>query len=97
MSVSLFFYVLYAGSHEGCGCGFIKEGEVGEQLEMVQSNYKQLASYLQKLRTSGYNIEIFVCWEGGQGAEPELRQRINVETLVMEGFEFQEKTYYEIE
>lgn len=88
--------VVYAGSHQGCGCGFFKDGETGEDLMLVQANYDSLVRYLSELITDGANIEIFSCWEGDQGSEPETKQRLSLATLGSESFEFEEKAYYEI-
>ncbi len=88
--------IVYAGSHEGCGCGFFKEGEVGEELTQVQENYNSLVSYLSGLVKASVSIEIYSCWEGDQGAEPEYRQKLSLAALGAEDFEFKEKAYYEI-
>ncbi|MES9844930.1 MAG: hypothetical protein ABW131_09820 [Candidatus Sedimenticola sp. 6PFRAG5] len=89
-------YVVYAGSHEGCGCGFFKDGEIGEELKLVQSNYDSLANYLKALKLGGSKLEIYVCWEGDQDEEPEHKQIISLKELVSAPFEFKEKSYYEI-
>ena len=88
--------VVYAGSHQGCGCGFFKDGETGEDLMLVQANYDSLVRYLNEQINDGANIEIFSCWEGDQGSEPETKQRLSLATLGSESFEFEEKAYYEI-
>jgi len=88
--------VVYAGSHEGCGCGFFKEGEEGEKLKIRQANYEELAYYLSSLKFSGAKLELFSCWEGDQAETPEFRERISLATLVSPEFQFKEKAYYEI-
>ena len=88
--------VVYAGSHQRCGCGFFKEGEGGEELAAIQTNYGSLVYYLNELMSSGASIEIFSCWEGDQGSEPETKERLSLATLGSDGFEFKEKAYYEI-
>ena len=89
-------YVVYAGSHEGCGCGFFKEGEKGEELKVVQANYDSLAYCLSSLKFGGSKLEIFSCWEGDQGLEAEHRHIITLEELASPSFEFKEKAYYKI-
>jgi len=88
--------VVYAGSHQGCGCGFFKEGASGEELLLVQANYDSFVRYLGELMSDGANIEIFCCWEGDQGSEPEFKERLSLAALGSESFEFKEKAYYEI-
>lgn len=88
--------VVYAGSHEGCGCGFFKEGEEGKELEMRQANYEELAYYLSSLRFSGAKLEIYSCWAGDQAKQPEFRERITLASLVSPEFQFKERAYYEI-
>jgi len=89
-------YVYYAGSHEGCGCGFIKDGEVGEELTQVEENYKRLSAYLKDAKESGAELQIFSCWEGDQTQEPEHREEINETTLNEKQFEFKEKALYQV-
>ena len=57
-------HVYYVGSHEGCGCGFIKEGEEGLELEIRQANYIALAGLIREAMARGASIELFACWEG---------------------------------
>lgn len=89
-------YIYYAGSHEGCGCGFFKDGEVGEELALVEVNYKDFSAYLKKAKELGASIQIFSCWEGDQTSEPEYKEEISEESLNEEQFEFKEKVLYQI-
>ena len=59
-------FVYYAGSHEGCGCGFSKEGEIGPDLERCQKNYIALGQTLREALSRGAKVELFTCWEGEQ-------------------------------
>jgi len=89
-------YIYYAGSHEGCGCGFFKDGEVGEELAQVEENYNNLSSYIKKAKESGAKLQIFSCWEGDQADEPEHSEEITEQNLIEKQFEFKEKTLYKI-
>ncbi|QKE63533.1 hypothetical protein HNE05_09235 [Aquipseudomonas campi] len=89
-------YIVYAGSHEGCGCGFVKDGETGDDLALVQTNYDALVLYLSEQMATGAKIEIFSCWEGEQGAAPETKEKITLDKLGTKEFEFQIKAYYEV-
>lgn len=91
-----FPYVYNAGSHLGCGCGFIKESKDEEELAQVIDNYFQLSAYLQKARETGANNQIFSCWDGDQAAKPEHREEINLQHLIEADFKFKEKVLYEI-
>ena len=88
--------VVYIGSHEGCGCGFFKEGEIGEELKQIQANYDALAYYLTSQQFKGAQFEMFSCWEGDQGTVPEFNEKLSLKELVSLEFEFKEKAYYEI-
>lgn len=89
-------HIYYAGSHEGCGCGFFKDGEVGEELSQAEENYNKLSYYLKKAKESGAKLQIFSCWEGDQTAKPEYREEINEGILNEKQFEFKEKALYEV-
>ncbi len=89
-------YVYYAGSHEGCGCGFIKDGESGEELAQIEENYKRLSAYIKDAKESGALLQLFSCWEGNQTQEPEYREEIDENTLNESLFEFKEKALYRV-
>ena len=89
-------YIYYAGSHEGCGCGFFKDGEVGDELAKVEENYTNFSEFIKNAKKSGAKLQIFSCWEGDQTAEPEFREEINEANLNEKQFEFKEKALYQI-
>ena len=95
-------YVAYAGSNQGCGCGFIKPVDIPEEflepkeLEESQSNYDALANYIARLNEFGASCEIYVCWEGEQAHPLEFKSRITTEKLASKDFVFEQKTYYEL-
>ena len=64
-------HVYYAGSHEGCGCGFSKDGEAGEDLARCQQNYAALARVAREAMANGATLQVFTCWEGDQDVAPE--------------------------
>ena len=88
--------VAYAGSNEGCGCGFIKEGEEGEELEIVEENYRNLANYVRALQANGSRIELFSCWAGNETSKPDFNETVSVSDLIAGEFEFKEKALYRI-
>ena len=95
-------HVAYAGSSQGCGCGFRKPVDMPEELlapgesEESQANYDALASYIENMQKSGASCEIYVCWEGDQGQPSEFRSRITTEELASREFVLAEKTLYEL-
>jgi hypothetical protein len=82
--------VYYAGSHEGCGCGFSKDGRDSQELEQCQQNYRSLAGVLSSAVRGGARVQLFTCWEGKQTADPETTGIIAVEQLVEPEFELQQ-------
>ncbi|MBL8696047.1 MAG: hypothetical protein JNJ88_18270 [Planctomycetes bacterium] len=85
-------HVYYAGSHEGCGCGFAKDGKDGDELEQCQQNYRALAAILSPAVSGGAQVQIFTCWEGEQTKEARTAEAVTVTQLVVPGFEFQQRT-----
>jgi hypothetical protein len=88
--------VRYAGSNEGCGCGFLKDGVVGDELIQTQQNYTDLGQYITPLLENGGVVELFACWEGDQPSPKESSEEIDVQDLVGEDFEFREKYFYQV-
>ena len=88
--------VYYAGSNEGCGCGFLKDGVVGEELERTKTNYLRLAEIVRSAQEKGIQVQIFSCWEGDQSAIPESRKQISLENLLADDFVFEEKAFYDV-
>jgi hypothetical protein len=86
----LYSRVYYAGSHEGCGCGFLKDGADGQELERRQENYRSLADVLSAATGTGAQLQLFTCWEGDQTKSPRTTGLISLEELIEPGFELQE-------
>lgn len=89
-------YVYNVGTHQGCGCGFLKEFKEEEDLALANENYLQLSTYLKKAQETGANLHIYSCWDGDQEAKPELREEINLKRMTEVNFEFKEKALYGI-
>src|SRR5829696_3612944 len=59
-------YVYYAGSHEGCGCGF-SYGWWNDDAELNARNretVRQLGAYLDAATRAAGPIELYACWSG---------------------------------
>ena len=69
-------HVVYAGSYEGCGCGFHKadlDELFPEEAAQARASLTRLAEYLSKALATGAAVELFSCWEGEQGNPPVRR------------------------
>ena len=88
-------HVYYAGSHEGCGCGFQYgeyEGyEEEADLPEKQTSRRRLAEYLAVALRHQPEVELFVCWDGDQATEPAHRSRIRPAELLQGRTYFQER------
>jgi hypothetical protein len=82
--------VYYAGSHEGCGCGFSKDGRDSQEMERCQQNYHSLSGLLSRAVQSGAEVQLFTCWEGEQTVNPETTGVVTLEQLVAPEFELQQ-------
>lgn len=86
--------VVYAGTDESCGCGFLKEYETGEELKRKQKNYEELFNYLSVLKNDGAKLQLFSCWEGDQNKPKEFNEVISIDTISDKKFQFKEKALY---
>jgi hypothetical protein len=90
-------HVYYAGSHEGCGCGF-QYGEYDgfeEEANLLdmQNSRRRLAEYLVVALQHQSAVELFACWDGDQAAEPDHRSRIRPADLLKGRTFFQEREF----
>jgi len=90
-------HVAYAGSHEGCGCGFQcgKSPELREPDEAItrRRSLDQFAMYLADEIARVGAIELYACWEGDQAAPVEHRRAIAPQDLRSDDFFFLEKEH----
>jgi hypothetical protein len=85
--------VYYAGSHEGCGCGF-QYGEYesdSAELAATRESRRRLAEFVAIALQHQSEVELFACWDGDQAAEPEHRGRMRPADLARDPVYFQEK------
>ncbi|MEP7212945.1 MAG: hypothetical protein ABI791_07710 [Acidobacteriota bacterium] len=76
-------HIVYAGSFEGCGCGFYYDSDPidpddeyeKERDAMSRESVRQLSSYLREA-VKGGTVEMFVCWESEQANEPSRSFRV---------------------
>ena len=86
-------YIYYVGSYMGCGCGFFKEGEVGEELRLSQTDYERLAEFLREAMRKEARVELFACWEGDQGEPLGHRQSLTPGDIESPSYEFSERLH----
>jgi hypothetical protein len=89
-------FVYYAGSHEGCGCGFQFDESDGievdpDALAASRDSRRRLADFLAAALQHQSEVELFACWDGDQAAEPEHRGRIRPSDLMRDRTVFREK------
>jgi hypothetical protein len=83
-------FVYVAGTHLGCGCGFTRyEGDDGPHT--TQANYSALAGVIRDALAQSSIVELFTCWEGNHGHEPEILESVGVSELLLPEFEFKER------
>jgi hypothetical protein len=92
-------HVLYAGSYEGCGCGFNygrEYPEAQDEAEHLTAARESIAELVRYVRESGVR-EIYRCWFDEE-AKPTVRQRtVTPETLSSPDFVFGEQELLRID
>jgi hypothetical protein len=95
-------FIVYAGSFEGCSCGFAYGDEPIEDDEYEQKRDKQaresvnlLREYIMNILENG-SIELFTCYEGEQGFEPEERLVVDLEFFNTKEFGFKGINHFKV-
>jgi hypothetical protein len=93
-------HVFYAGSHEGCGCGF-QYGEYpqfeDEDRPLKRASLDAFAAYLAEQLKRVPSIQLYACWDGDQLAPPEHQRALTPGSLRSEDFFFLQKERSTIE
>jgi hypothetical protein len=87
--------VYFAGSHLGCGCGFQKY-EDDDERDKTQANYTALADVIRDVLSHTSSVEVFTCWEGDHGREPEFLESVSVSELILSEFELKERQFLRV-
>ena len=90
-------HVYYAGSHTGCGCGFLGHGEDDEDRVLTHANYVALGQCIRAAQAEGATIELFSCWEGGQAKNPRFSETRSVGGIEDPAFTFGEGHFIRVE
>ena len=89
-------HIVYAGSHQGCGCGFAYgqwEGEDADEAAAAQESVRALRRYLEAATAVSAPIELFVSWEGDQGLPPLKHVRATPADFDGPVFGFEDRTF----
>jgi hypothetical protein len=86
-------HVLYAGSYEGCGCGFNfgrEYPEAEDDPEHLAASRESIAELVRYLREQNVK-EIYVCWFDDESKPTIFRRTIAPEALASPDFFFREQ------
>jgi len=83
--------VYYAGSHEGCGCGFQYGEYEDEDPSANQDSRRRLAEFLSLALQHQPAVEVFACWSGDEAAPAEHRGRVRPMDLIRDRTFFRER------
>jgi hypothetical protein len=61
-------HMVVLGSQTQCGCGFLDEDDGPD--DPRRAVIRELVSYLEQALSESPELELFVCWEGGEHDEP---------------------------
>ena len=89
-------HVCYVGAYEGCGCGFhIPEDPVDdpETEEATQNSRTQLVELLRSVLQTEDFVELYACWDGDQGCDPEHRDVMVPEDLLSTSTNVREREF----
>ena len=84
-------FIYYAGSYQGCGCGFYyQDYDVGyeqdpEEIEKSKADVEKLIQYLEDALADN-TIQLFACWEGMQKNKPDFKGTIKPRDLMNSEF-----------
>jgi len=86
--------VAYAGSYQGCSCGFVIDPDDSpwEEDELCERSVRQLGDYIEALLPSG-TVELYTCWGGDEWTEPESRINVTIDHFRGPKFSFEEKQF----
>lgn len=90
-------FVLYVGAHTGCSCGFqFDEFDDMEEQARVMKTRRALFDFLNTALADDGRLEMFLCWEGGQGEPYESRTTLTPGDFLKQEFPLPEQGFAEI-
>jgi hypothetical protein len=95
-------HLIYAGSYEGCGCGFQLgeyplESSEPDEISQRRKSLHDVATYLRDELPRVGSLEVFACWDGDQEAPPEHHRSLTPSALESDRFFFLQKELSTIE
>jgi hypothetical protein len=90
--------LIYAGSYEGCGCGFQLGEHPAESLEpdelfQRRRSLQEFAAYLREELPRVGTIQLYACWDGDQEEPPAHRRVLTPSSLEADDFFFLQKEF----
>jgi hypothetical protein len=86
--------VIYLGSHQGCGCGFMStEESESKEKAAREKTVQSLSSYLDFALQNGARLEMFLCWEGDQAEVPVAKKSVTTNDFLKPAFPLAEKEF----
>jgi hypothetical protein len=82
--------IVYVASHEGCGCGFMGDAAVDDEVRLRSSVLHELYQMLTSIQAAGGTLEMFLCWEGEQGDPPESCIELTTDSFLADAFPMRE-------
>jgi len=92
-------HVYYAGSHQGCGCGFFSDPDYGDdedekrEYEDSRADVRALVEYLNKALEKQNTLEFLVTWEGQQTEPVKRKLELCPEDLLLPEFPLDEQDF----
>jgi hypothetical protein len=79
--------VIYLGSHQGCGCGFMSaDKDEPKEKANRETTVHALSSYLNAALQQGARLEMFLCWEGDQTQAPVAKKSVTTKDFLTQEF-----------
>jgi hypothetical protein len=86
--------VYYAGSYEGCGCGFFfSEFNDPEDYDIRKNTARGLVNMIERSLLSSHSAELLVTWAGCEKKKPKRRLEMNPQELLGEEFPLEEQDF----
>lgn len=96
-------HVVYAGSFEGCSCGFsydfsdMSDDEDRKEQEKRKASVVALLGYIKQQLVGAISLELYECWADEQGHDMQGHSYIDLGTLSLgETFGFEDNTLIRI-
>jgi hypothetical protein len=74
----------------------VLSGTNDDERDKTQANYTALAGVIRDVLSPASSVEIFTCWEGDHGREPEFLESVSVSELILPEFELKERQFLRV-